>query len=94
MDGKEGRLVWQKPKERYKVVRGPLLGVLGLVFITGGLVFDARTRPVRDTARDTIRDTVHDGARDPAVQLDAVQSPVVIEQRAPELMVREARLKK
>lgn len=87
MDGKEGRHVWQKPKEGYKVVRGPLLGVLGIMLITGGLVFDARSRPVRGT----VRDTVHDGARDPVVQLDTVQLPVVIEQRAPELVAREAR---
>jgi hypothetical protein len=94
MEGAEGRPVWkkwQKPQQQHKVVRGPFLFLLGLTLITGGLVFDARTRPVRDAVRDTIRDTVQDGARDPAVQLDALQLPVVIEQRAPELMVREAR---
>jgi|CXWK01.1.fsa_nt_gi hypothetical protein len=90
MEGTEGRPVWkkwQKPQQQHKVVRGPFLFLLGLTLITGGLVFDARSRPVRGT----VRDTVHDGARDPVVQLDTVQLPVVIEQRAPELVAREAR---
>lgn len=91
MEGTEGRPVWkkwQKPQQQHKVVRGPFLFLLGLTLITAGFVFDARSRTVRDTVRELRREPA---VQLDTVQLDTVQLPVVIEQRAPELVAREAR---